>query len=85
MKNKYPDIVGHKNSDKIKVSAAWLIETCGWKGYKKNNIGVYKNHALVLVNYGSDNGKKILKLSEKIKDSVKEKFNITLEKEVNIF
>ena len=85
LKKKYPDIVGHKNSDKIKISAAWLIETCGWKGYKKNNIGVYKNHALVLVNYGSDNGKKILKLSEKIKDSVKEKFNITLEKEVNIF
>ena len=82
---KYPDIVGYKNSNKIKISAAWLIEKCGWKGYKKNNVGVFKNHALVLVNYCSNDGKKILKLSEKIKNSVIEKFNITLEKEVNIF
>ena len=85
LKNKYPDIIGFKNSNGMKISAAWLIEKCGWKGYKKNNIGVYKNHALVLVNYGSDNGKKIFKLSEKIKDSVNEKFNVILEKEVNVF
>mgnify|MGYP001345517952 CR=1 FL=1 len=85
LKKKYPDIVGYKNSNKIKISAAWLIETCGWKGYKKNNVGVFKNHALVLVNYCSNDGEKILKLSEKIKNSVKEKFNISLEKEVNIF
>ena len=85
LKNKYPHIVGYKNSNKIKISAAWLIETCGWKGYKKNNVGVFKNHALVLVNYGSNNGEKILELSEEIKISVKEKFNIILENEVNIF
>ena len=85
LKNKYPDIVGFKNSNGMKISAAWLIEKCGWKGYKKDNIGVYKNHALVLVNYGSNNGKKIFKLSEKIKESVNEKFNISLENEVNIF
>ena len=85
LKNKYPDIIGFKNSNEMKISAAWLIEKCGWKGYKKDNIGVYKNHALVLVNYGSNNGKKIFKLSEKIKESVNEKFNISLENEVNIF
>tara|TARA_Y100000996_G_scaffold413377_1_gene401500 strand:+ start:797 stop:1807 length:1011 start_codon:yes stop_codon:yes gene_type:complete len=85
LKNKYPDIIGFKNSNGMKISAAWLIEKCGWKGYKKDNIGVYKNHALVLVNYGSNNGKKIFKLSEKIKESVNEKFNISLENEVNIF
>jgi len=84
LKKKYPNIVGFKNSNRIKISAAWLIEKCGWKGYKKNNIGVYKNHALVLINYGTNDGKKIFKLSEKIKDSVKKKFNIILEKEVNI-
>ena len=85
LKNKYTDIIGFKNSNGMKISAAWLIEKCGWKGYKKDNIGVYKNHALVLVNYGSNNGKKIFKLSEKIKESVNEKFNISLENEVNIF
>ena len=85
LKNKYPNIIGFKNPNGMKISAAWLIEKCGWKGYKKDNIGVYKNHALVLVNYGSNNGKKIFKLSEKIKESVNEKFNISLENEVNIF
>ena len=85
LKNKYPNIIGFKNPNGMKISAAWLIEKCGWKGYKKDNIGVYKNHALVLVNYGSNNGKKIYKLSEKIKESVNEKFNISLENEVNIF
>ena len=65
LKKKYPHIVGYKNSNKIKISAAWLIETCGWKGYKKNNVGVFKNHALVLVNYGSNNGKKFLNFQKK--------------------
>ena len=52
---------------------------------QRKNIGVYNKHALVLVNYSSENGKDIKILSKKIKESVLEKFNVTLEKEVNIF
>ena len=81
----YPEISSYKTSENHKISAAWLIEKCGWKGYKKNNVGVYKKHALVLVNHGCKSGKEIFKLSEKIKKSVKDKFNITLEREVNIY
>ena len=68
----------------IKISAAWLIEKCGWKGKVLEKIGVYKKHALVLVNYGEESGNKIKNLSEEISKSVKEKFNIKLEAEVNI-
>ena len=83
---KYSDFKYYQiNESMVKISAAWLIEKNGWKGYKEKNIGVYNKHALVLVNYSSENGKDIEILSNKIKKSVLEKFNITLEKEVNVF
>ncbi len=85
IKSKYHDFSGHRiGENNIKVSAAWLIEKCGWKGKVLDKIGVYKKHALVLVNYGEESGSKIKKLSEEISKSVQEKFNIKLETEVNI-
>jgi UDP-N-acetylmuramate dehydrogenase len=83
---KYNDFKYYQiNESMVKISAAWLIEKNGWKGYKEKNIGVYNKHALILVNYSSENGKDIEILSNKIKESVLEKFNVTLEKEVNVF
>jgi|TARA_Y100000758_G_scaffold204298_1_gene146048 UDP-N-acetylmuramate dehydrogenase len=86
IKEKYNDFKYYQiNESMVKISAAWLIEKSGWKGHKEKNIGVYNKHALVLVNYSSENGKDIKILSKKIKESVLEKFNVTLEKEVNVF
>lgn len=85
IKSEYVDVSGFKiGENNIKLSAAWLIEKCGWKGKVLDKIGVYKKHALVLVNYGEKSGNKIKKLSEEISKSVEEKFNIKLEAEVNI-
>jgi UDP-N-acetylmuramate dehydrogenase len=71
-------------NQEVKVPAGWLIEQCGWKGKKINNVGVHVHQALVLVNYGDGNGEEIFDLAMKIRESVKEKFNIILTPEVNV-
>jgi UDP-N-acetylmuramate dehydrogenase len=71
-------------NQEVKVPAGWLIEQCGWKGKKINNVGVHAHQALVLVNYGDGNGEEIFDLAMKIRESVKEKFNIILTPEVNV-
>jgi UDP-N-acetylmuramate dehydrogenase len=85
LQSEYPEIPGYPlENGHVKIPAAWLIEQCGWKGYKRNDIGVHKNQALVLVNYGGGNGSDIKSLAQEIQSSVVKRFGIELKPEVNI-
>ncbi|MBN2174780.1 MAG: UDP-N-acetylmuramate dehydrogenase [Bacteroidales bacterium] len=85
LKKQYPDLVSFAQSDNTyKLAAGWLIDCCGWKGYREGNAGVHDRQALVLVNHSNASGMEILNLSEKIQKSVFEKFGVALELEVNV-
>lgn len=85
LKSDHPALVGYPvDNGNVKLAAGWLIEQCGWKGYRKGDAGCHSRQALVLVNYGHATGEEILDLSTAIIHSVKEKFNVVLEREVNI-
>ncbi len=85
LKRIFPGIVGFPvGEEHTKLAAGWLIEQCGWKGYRKGDAGCYEKQALVLVNYGNAKGEEIFDLSEAIIHSVKNRFGVILEREVNI-
>ncbi len=65
-------------SGMVKLSAGWLIENSGFKGYRDGNVGVYDKHALVLINTGSATQKELLDFAQRIKDKVYSKFNVAL-------
>ncbi|MFO7822770.1 MAG: UDP-N-acetylmuramate dehydrogenase [Cyclobacterium sp.] len=82
---RYPEIPGYPMEGKmVKIPAAWLIDTAGWKGKRIGAVGVHKNQPLVLVNYGGAEGADILELSSKIQADILAKFGINLEREVNV-
>ncbi|RLJ33899.1 UDP-N-acetylmuramate dehydrogenase [Chryseobacterium sp. 7] len=86
LKKKFENIQGYPNGDMVKVPAGWLIEQCGWKGKQIGNAASHTLQSLVIINAtGKATGKEIFDFSTEIINSVKEKFGIELEREVNIF
>lgn len=86
LSNRYPEIPCFPiDVHQVKVPAGWLIEKAGFKGMRSGNIGVHKDQALVLVNYGSGNGQDIWKLALEIQQKVKAIFGVNITPEVNIW
>jgi len=85
IKKEYPNVPNFAApNDMVKVPAAWLIETCGFKGIKRGNVGVHSQQALVLINLGNATGLEVIALADEIIAAVSKQFRIVLEKEVNI-
>lgn len=85
LKAEFTNIPGYPlPSQRVKIPAAWLIEQAGWKGKTFGEIGVHKNQPLVLVNYGNGKGNDLRDLAFKIQASVRNKFGVLLNPEVNI-
>ncbi|WNM18851.1 UDP-N-acetylmuramate dehydrogenase [Flavobacterium capsici] len=85
VQSQFPDVKYFEVSDtEVKVPAGWLIEHAGLKGYRKDDAGVHKNQALVIVNYGNATGKELLELSKFVQKTVFDKYGIAIEAEVNV-
>ena len=85
LQKNFPSIPSFAAPNGVKIPAAWLIEQCGWKGIREGHIGVHDRQALVLIHHGKGQGKDILDLSERIITSVQQRFNILLDREVNVW
>ena len=77
------------SDDTRKLSAAWLIDRCGWKGYRDGDsadgdAGIAPSHALVLVNHGRATGMQLLDLARRVAASVQERFGVAIEPEPRI-
>jgi len=70
--------------DTRKLSAGWMIDACGWKGFREGDAGVAASHALVLVNHGHASGAQLLALARRIANSVEDRFGVTIEPEPRI-
>ncbi len=85
LKHVHPEIPGYGNGESVKIPAGWMIEQCGWKGKQIGNVACHDKQTLVIINKtGEATGKEIYEFSTKIIDSVREKFGVELEREVNI-
>ncbi len=70
--------------DLHKISAAWLIEACGLKGFRAGDAAVSAQHALVLVNHGHATGAQIGALADHVQGEVRTRFGIEIEAEPRI-
>jgi UDP-N-acetylmuramate dehydrogenase len=65
-----------------KVPAAWLIERAGFtKGVRRGPVGISSAHALALVHHGGGTTSALLALAEEIRDAVRTRFAVELERE----
>ncbi|MGH8212092.1 MAG: UDP-N-acetylmuramate dehydrogenase [Rhodanobacteraceae bacterium] len=67
-----------------KLSAAWLIETAGFKATREGDAGISERHALVLVNHGKATGAQLWALAQRVREGVQARFGVMLEPEPRI-
>jgi UDP-N-acetylmuramate dehydrogenase len=82
LQREHPMLAAWPQSDgRCKISAAWLIESAGFKGIRDGDAGISNRHALVLVNHGQASGAQLWALAQRVMTGVHEKFGVWLEPE----
>lgn len=66
---------------RVKLSAGWLIEQSGLKGFRMGRAGISERHALVVVNLGDADANDVAALAGHIKTTVQARFGIALHEE----
>ncbi len=83
---RFPGLPVYPQEDgRVKLPAAWMIDHCGWKGYREHDIGIHPEHALVIVNYGNDSGEQLLSLASEVAATVEDAFGIQLVIEPRVY
>lgn len=80
-----PELVFWPYQGRFKLAAAWLVDQAGWKGFRKHEVGVHAEQALVLVNYGCADAARLLELAQQIRASVLARFGVKLEIEPAVY
>ena len=81
----FPDLVQHEATGGKKLSAAWLIDQMGLKGFRVGQFVVSNQHALVIINEGGGTQGELFELVGVVKQKVKYTFGIDLEIEPRIY
>lgn len=76
--------IGSMFKNPIGDSAGRLIEAAGLKGYQVGQAQISPVHANFFINLGGANADEVRQLIEKARDTVQEKFGITLELEIEL-
>ena len=84
LRSRFPSPPCYRRGEGLRVPAGWLLEQCGYKGYRKGAVGVFERHALILVNRGGASGGELYLLAKEMRARVRAEFDIELEPEVRI-
>ena len=86
IQKRYPEIPYYElKNNQIKIPAAWIIETLGYKGIPaERHVGTYHKHALVIAHDGTATGEQVYKFIQLLIQKSIDEFSITLEPEVII-
>jgi len=82
LKQDFPALPVYPQRDgRVKLAGGWLIEQAGWKGRRLGPVGMHARQALVLVNHGQARFEDVMALEDAVRDAVRARFGVYLERE----